>query len=182
MAKRERQPKPYPHRCPECGDVAVFPETIDYTSTFKYEGRQHHFVAPSVTLNKCRTCGATILTNRALGQVAEAFRVYANLLTAREMRDELHHLGLTQKEFARQIGVAPETVTRWLKHVQIQARALDKFVRIFFKSPEIREELRRMQHDGNTPADPAPGRQGTSVDSSQAKEPDSRARQLTAGH
>ena len=99
MAKKQRQPKPFPHPCPECGATAVYAETTSYMTAFKYEGRLHEFEAPNITLNKCRDCGSVILPNTALDQIAEAFRQRANLLTAERIRYELQRLKLSQKEF-----------------------------------------------------------------------------------
>jgi putative zinc finger/helix-turn-helix YgiT family protein len=144
MTAKNRPSKPFPHLCPECGAVAVYPETINYKTGFKYEGHLHEFEAANVTLNKCRECGGVILPNTALDEIAEAFRSHAGLLRAEEIRENLQRLGLAQKEFAALLGVAPETVSRWLGNVQIQTRALDKLMRLFFKSAAVRSELAEM--------------------------------------
>ncbi|MDY0170397.1 MAG: hypothetical protein RBS80_27885 [Thermoguttaceae bacterium] len=88
MPTKQRPPKPFPHRCPECGATAVYPETTDYKTAFKHEGRLHEFVAPNITLNKCRDCGGIILPNTALDQIVEAFRSHAKLLTVERIRGE----------------------------------------------------------------------------------------------
>ncbi len=144
MPKKQRRPKPFPHLCPECGAIAVYAEAIDYRTAFKYEGRLHEFEAPNITLHKCRDCGGIILPNTASEQIAEAFRSHVNLLTAKQIREELRRLSLTQKEFGDLLGIAPETVSRWLRSVQIQTRSLDRLMRIFFRFPEVRRDLADM--------------------------------------
>ena len=144
MANKQRPPKPFPHLCPECGATAVYAETTNYRTAFKYEGRLHEFEAQNVTLNKCHDCGSVILTDTALDQIAEAFRRRANLLTAERIRRELQRLKLSQKEFGALLGVAPETVSRWLGNVQIQTRSLDRLMRLFFKSADVRKVLAEM--------------------------------------
>lgn len=151
MATRQRPAKPFPHRCPECGATAVYAETTDYKTAFKHEGRLHEFVAPNITLNKCRDCGGIMLPNTALDEIVEAFRIHAKLLTAERIRGELRRLSLSQKEFATLLGVAPETVSRWLTSVQIQTRSLDNLTRLFFGSPDVRRELHAMKDGGSTP-------------------------------
>jgi len=141
MAKRERKARPFPHRCPECGAKEVFPATVTHKSRFKYEGRLYEFEARSISANKCRACGELILTNTALEQIADAFRAHAGLLTTTEIADNLGRLRLTQKEFAERIGVASETVSRWLGSVQIQSRALDNLMRLFFRFSIVRDAL-----------------------------------------
>jgi putative zinc finger/helix-turn-helix YgiT family protein len=145
MAKKQRPPKPFPHLCPECGATAVYPEQTTHRASFKYEGHLHEFEVPNITLNKCRDCGGVILPSTALEQIAEAFRVHAKLLTAAKIRGELRRLKLSQKEFGELLGVAPETVSRWLSSVQIQTHSLDKLMRLFFESADVRKYLADMK-------------------------------------
>lgn len=152
MAAKQRPPKPFPHLCPECGSKAVYPEQTNHKTAFKYEGHLHEFVAPNITVNKCRNCGGIILPNTALEQIAEAFRSQAKLLTAENIKKELKRLKLSQKQFGELLGVAPETVSRWLKSVQIQTRSLDRLMRLFFGSSEVRRDLADMK-DGVSPAE-----------------------------
>jgi len=53
----------------------------------------------------------------------------------------LGELGLTQRNFAERLGVAPETVSRWLNGVCIQTRALDNLMRVFFGFSSVRDVL-----------------------------------------
>jgi DNA-binding transcriptional regulator YiaG len=53
----------------------------------------------------------------------------------------LDALALLQKEFAERIGVAPETVCRWLRGLQIQSRAMDNLMRVFFQFDDVRTAL-----------------------------------------
>jgi putative zinc finger/helix-turn-helix YgiT family protein len=156
MAEKQRQPKPFPHRCPECGATAVYAETIDYKTGFKYEGHLHEFEVQAISVNKCRACGHTGLPNTALDQITESFRRHARLLTAQQIRDALQELQLTQKDFAELLGVAPETVSRWLKNVQIQTRSLDRLMRLFFKSAELRKDLADMNRGAPIQAEGVP--------------------------
>jgi putative zinc finger/helix-turn-helix YgiT family protein len=143
MATKQRQPKPFPHRCPECGAKEVFPEVITHNTSFKHEGRLYQFEAHGLAVNKCRRCGEVILTPQALDQIADAFHTHAGLLTTTEIAENIERLRLTQKEFAERIGVAQETVSRWVGNVQVQSRALDNLMRLFFKLREVRDFLAR---------------------------------------
>ncbi len=144
MPEKERKPATFPLRCPECGATEVYREVINYETGFKYEGHLHKFEVQGISVNKCRACGELSLPNAALDEITEAFRTHAGLLTAQHIRDELQKLELTQKDFAELLGVAPETVSRWLTNVQIQTRSLDRLMRLFFKSPEFRKDLAEM--------------------------------------
>ena len=167
MPEKERQsivsPLP-PRRCPECGAMAVYRETIDYRTGFKYEGHLHEFEVHGISVNKCRDCGHIGLPNTALDEITEAFRSHVNLLTAEEIRQRLEALRLTQKDFAELLGVAQETVSRWLTNVQIQTRSLDRLMRLFFKSPELRKELAEMNGAGTVSGEQTPsGNRAASV-------------------
>lgn len=62
------------------------------------------------------------------------------------------------------LGVAQETVSRWLTNVQIQTRSLDRLMRLFFKSPELRKELAEMNGAGTVSGEQTPsGNRAASV-------------------
>jgi hypothetical protein len=127
-----------PRYCPKCGKNEVYRKTINYKTKFKYEGHLHEFEAQGISVNKCLACGEFSLPNTAQDQISEAFRNHAGLLTAKQIRDKLQSLQLSQKDFAKLINVTPETVSDWLSHVQIQTRSLDTSIRLFFASTEAR--------------------------------------------
>lgn len=141
MTKSERAPEVFPHFCPECGETAVFPETITHETAFKHENRLYHCTVPNLTVNKCRECGGIIFPDAALDKITDAFRAHAGLLTTSEIAENLKRLGLSQKQFAERIGIAEETISRWMSSVQVQSQALDNLMRIFFRLPEIRTVL-----------------------------------------
>ena len=114
--------------------------TIDYRTGFKYEGHLHEFDVHGICVNKCRDCGHIGLPNTALDKITGASQPL-DPLAAEEIRYRLEALRLTQKDFAELLGVAQETVSRWLTNVQIQTRSLDRLMRLFFNSPELRKEL-----------------------------------------
>jgi len=57
------------------------------------------------------------------------------------MQASLARLGMSQKEAAGQLGIAEETLSRWLNESQIQSRAIDNLLRLFFTFPVVREAL-----------------------------------------
>jgi uncharacterized Zn finger protein len=71
---KERKPKPFPHRCPECGKQEVYPETIRYKTSRKVSGVLYTFETPDVIVNKCRHCGQYSIPQRTLDQVEEYFQ------------------------------------------------------------------------------------------------------------
>ena len=49
-----------------------------------------------------------------------------------EIREGIKRIGMTQKEVARVLGPAEATMSRWLNETQIQSRAMDNLLRMFF--------------------------------------------------
>jgi transcriptional regulator with XRE-family HTH domain len=75
---------------------------------------------------------------------------HLRLLTSSEIREGISTLGLSQKEAAERLGIAEATLSRWLTDTVIQSRAMDNYLRVFFRFPEVRAAL-------GAPIDVAPG-------------------------
>ena len=74
-------------------------------------------------------------------QINAALRAHLHLLTPADMRAALARIGLTQKDAAERLGIAEETLSRWLNETQIQSRAMDNLLRAFFAFPAVRDAL-----------------------------------------
>jgi len=135
------KPKPYPRGCTECGETAVMPADIAYDAEVKHDGRLHRFRISRLTIDKCQACGEEFFTNCTDEQITTALREFFGLLQPHDIRRRLSELGMTQQRFAERLGVAPETVSRWLNGLSIQTRALDNLMRVFFGFASVRDAL-----------------------------------------
>jgi transcriptional regulator with XRE-family HTH domain len=63
------------------------------------------------------------------------------LLTPQQIQEGIERLGMTQKEVAERLGIAEATLSRWLTNTVIQSRAMDNYLRVFFRFPEVRAVL-----------------------------------------
>jgi transcriptional regulator with XRE-family HTH domain len=85
------------------------------------------------------------------------------LLSPEEIAAALERLNMTQKEAAERLGIAEATLSRWLTNTQIQTRAMDNLLRVYFAIPEVRQALGGLEQDrqlgiGRDPQDgPGPG-------------------------
>ena len=140
----ERQ---FPQRCPECGKVAVHPEVISYNAHVKHDGSLYELSIPRLHVNKCQSCGEVLFDNKTDDEISQALRDRLKLLSPQEIRERIHSLGLTQKEFAEGIRAAPETISRWLSGTHIQSGSSDMLMRLFFE----REETRANQQGSGEP-------------------------------
>jgi putative zinc finger/helix-turn-helix YgiT family protein len=133
--------EPFPWRCHHCGQVRVRPVRIDYADEVQYDGRLVSFVAKDVEIPICQNCGEKVFTLEVDDQLSDALRSHLQLLTPSQIRDGIEKLGMSQKEMAARLGVAEATLSRWVNNVVIQSRAMDNYLRVFFRFPEVRAVL-----------------------------------------
>jgi len=129
--------RPFPWRCHECGEKSVTLSRIRYEATLRHDGRLHSFTVPELELPVCVSCGAKVFTDAVDEQISAAYRAYAQLLLPQQIRDAIQRVGLQQKDVAKQLGLAEETLSRWLNKTQIQSRSMDTLLRLYFAFPEI---------------------------------------------
>jgi putative zinc finger/helix-turn-helix YgiT family protein len=141
--------KPFPRHCPECGRAKVRPTTIPYDAEVKHDGRLYTFHIPTLRVNKCAACGEILFTNFTDDQISQALRDHLSLLSPEQIREGLRELGLKQKELGDRIGVAPETISRWIGGTHIQSRAMDNLMRLFFAFDNVRSALSSTVPDQN---------------------------------
>jgi DNA-binding transcriptional regulator YiaG len=92
-------------------------------------------------VTRCKACGEVYFTEESDERIVAALRDHLALLTPAQIRANLETLGLSQKEAAGRLGIAPETLSRWLCGAVIQSRAMDNLLRAFFACPQVREKL-----------------------------------------
>lgn len=135
--------KPFPWRCPKCRRHEVYRDTLSQTRQIRHDGRLYSVRVPRLQVPRCRACGELLFDNTADEQIARALRQKLGLLQPEEIRGNLEALSLSQTQFAERLGVAKETVSRWVTGTMIQSRALDNLMRLFFDLPEVRAALAR---------------------------------------
>jgi DNA-binding transcriptional regulator YiaG len=131
----------FPWRCHHCGKDAVVMATVEYNAEVRHDGRLHAFTIPALSIPVCNECGEKVFTENVDEQVNDALRLHLNVLTPPQIRDALHRVRLSQKEVAERLGIAEATLSRWLNETQIQAKSLDRFLRVFFAFPQVRAAL-----------------------------------------
>jgi putative zinc finger/helix-turn-helix YgiT family protein len=125
-----------PFKCPSCRKQAVYPVPEDYVTTIDHDGRSYAVTVPGLPVLICKDCGNRTLDYDANKKVSRALRVAAGLLQPEEIRSNREQLKLTQKTLAERLGIAEATLSRWETGAQIQQRAFDKLLRVYFNVPE----------------------------------------------
>jgi putative zinc finger/helix-turn-helix YgiT family protein len=147
-SKNPKEPKrpfraelPFPWRCGNCGKDEVRMAEVSYDTEVKYDGRLYTITVPKLHLPICQACGAKVFTGQVDGQINAALHSQLSLLTPEEIRMALDRLEMKQKEVAERLGIAEATLSRWLNETQIQSRAMDNLMRVFFAFPGVRRAL-----------------------------------------
>jgi putative zinc finger/helix-turn-helix YgiT family protein len=148
-AKKSRKAKdrPFPWPCSNCFTATVVPTVLDYTAKVKQDGVIHELHLPALEIPRCQTCGETVVTSAVDERINDALRSRLHLLTPAQIRQGIEKLDLKQQELAERLGVAPETISRWVNGFLIQTRAMDNLLRLFFALPEVRSVLRGASQD-----------------------------------
>jgi putative zinc finger/helix-turn-helix YgiT family protein len=128
----------FPWRCRHCGKSQVVMTTISYDAEVRHDGRDYAFAVSHLNIPVCQACGKKVFTEKVDEQLNAALRAHLHLLTPEEMRTGLERVNLTQKEAAERLGIAEATLSRWLNETQIQSRAMDNLLRVFFAFPQVR--------------------------------------------
>jgi transcriptional regulator with XRE-family HTH domain len=131
----------FPWRCNHCGENAVDMTTIEYSAEVRHDGRLYTFTIPSLRIPACRNCLERVFTDDVDRQINDALRLHLRVFTPDKFRTALDRVRLTQKEVAGRTGIAPATISRWLNGAQIQVKALDRYIRVFFAFPQVRQAL-----------------------------------------
>jgi DNA-binding transcriptional regulator YiaG len=115
--------------------------TTSYNAEVRHDGRLHAFTIPSLNVPTCEACGERVFTEKVDEQIQAALRSHLQLLTPEEMRAALLRICMSQKEAAERLGIAEATLSRWLNETQVQSRAMDNLLRVFFAFPRVRTVL-----------------------------------------
>ena len=115
--------------------------TISYDAEVRQDDRVHSFTVPNLQILACQACGEKIFDESVSDQIFAALRAHLQLLTPADMRAALDRLALTEKAAAERLGIPEELLSRWLNDFEIQPRAMDNLLRVFFAFPEVRAAL-----------------------------------------
>lgn len=126
-------------RCISCRERAVAPTVLPtYTTELEHDGRSYTVSVKNLPVLQCENCKAIVLGDDANTAISAALRREAGLLSPEEIRANRERLGLTQKQLAQYLRISESTLSRWSTGAQIQQRAMDALLRVFFLSAEAR--------------------------------------------
>jgi DNA-binding transcriptional regulator YiaG len=144
--------RPFPWRCRNCGRNEVVPTSLPYDAEVHYDGRLYEINIPNLELPVCRACGEKVFTEFVDDQINRALRSQLHLLTPQEMYAALDRLGMSPQEAADRLGISEEILNYWLTETQIQPRAMDNLLRVFFEFPQVRAALAKGGFDSQMDA------------------------------
>lgn len=133
--------KPYPWKCAQCRQRTVNPTTIDYSTTIEHDGRTYELHVPQLSVARCETCGQVVLDDDANERISDALRRQLGVLLPAQIRQSRERLGISPTQLANDLGVAEASLSRWEAGAQIQSRALDRLLRLYFGYEQVRAVL-----------------------------------------
>jgi DNA-binding transcriptional regulator YiaG len=137
--------RPYPRHCAACDRDRVVLRQIPYEARVRHDGKLHSFHITALEVDECENCGEQYFTVDTDEQVSLALRSFLGLLSPNVIRAGLAKCSVNQRTFAEHLGIAPETVCRWLSGAAIQTRSMDNLMRLYFSLAAVREALANPQ-------------------------------------
>src|SRR5262249_31913804 len=133
--------KPFPRVCARCRTKTVWPATVPYRGTVRYEDQLYPVEVPELVVPRCQTCGELHFDNYADDQINQVLRAKLGLLAPEQIRVNRTALGLSQDELAARLGVDAELLRRWEEDRLLQSRVQDRLLRLYFALPQVRSVL-----------------------------------------
>lgn len=137
----------FPWQCPKCLKRTVVPDKIDFSIDVRYEGRLNKISLLGLAVPVCSFCQERVFTSEADDAIRVATREQLHLLTPEQIETAIQKLGLKQKDLAARLGVAEETISRWINGSMLQSRAMDNLLRAYFALPQLRAALTGSSQD-----------------------------------
>lgn len=139
--------EPFPWQCPKCAKRTVQPEKIDLSMDVRYEGHLHAITLSGLEVPVCSSCHERVFTSETDDAIRIGMRQRLRLLTPEQIQAAIQKLGLKQKDLAARLGVAEETISRWITGSMLQTRAMDNLLRAYFALPQLRAALTGADQD-----------------------------------
>lgn len=128
---------PQKKECPDCGEVAVFPERLAQKFLYGIRGKEVELSA-DVTVWTCRACGFSFTEGEAEEARHQAVCHYLGVLTPSEIQGIRKRHGLTQAELAKLTQFGEASIKRWETGALIQNASADRFLRLLKHEMVIR--------------------------------------------
>jgi DNA-binding transcriptional regulator YiaG len=138
----------YCKKCSKCRERAVVIATIPQEMDMTHDGRTYRVSIPDLTVPQCTKCGNFSFDYEADVQIDRAFRRHAGLLQPEQIRQQREALGLQPEDVATALDISLEVYRDWEIGHLIPMRSQDRFLRAFFRLPELRAFL--MNKDGES--------------------------------
>ncbi len=145
-----------PRKCLSCRETQVLPTVLpSHIEEMEHDGRKYSVALADFRVLKCQNRGELVVDDEADEVLAKALRDAAGLLTPAEIRRSRESLGYTRQQLADSLRISMFTLSRWETGVQILQRAMDAFLRVFFRSAEARSVLGARAREDAAAATPA---------------------------
>ena len=133
-------------KCPICGEGTLRVEKNK--EQFEYKGRT---LSLELTRYTCDTCNESFFDNQEMKNYQKRIKDFQReadgLLTSDEIRQMREKHRLSQREFARILGIAEKSFTKYELGLVSQSRAMDNLLRVIDEFPDVLSFLRDSRED-----------------------------------
>lgn len=99
----------------------------------------YQLTVPAMDVPTCTKCGQAIVTGDICELITSELRRAAGLLAPAQIQAKRESLGVTRAELASTLRVAEAALARWETGMQLQSKATDLLLRLYFDSADVRQ-------------------------------------------
>lgn len=127
------------HPCFECEGGILLPVREPFTAR-TFEGLE--IIVPEVSMERCNSCGDTVLSGEATTYVNEYLDRATSRLSREELQAFLDQYQLTQREAEQILGLGEKMIGRWLKSPFQVSASISNYIRVLMADPGAFEILK----------------------------------------
>lgn len=136
-----RAKKPYPWKCTNCGELAIYGATVDHSKMVDYDGQKYLIKIDGLKAARCVKCGRVMLDSEAHEILQDEFIRQLKILLPAEIREHRLKANLTQQQLAAATGISVELMARLEDGDQFQNRTVDNLLRLLLGLTQPKDML-----------------------------------------
>lgn len=152
LARKTSPMKPFPWTCRTCREAAVRPASVLYQTDVEFDGRCYRVELPDLGVLRCESCGAMVLDDEANRKVTEAIARKRGCSLPTRYGKGARRWASPRSSLPPDFRLPKRRSPAGRRGGQVQQRALDQYLRTYFRVPEARRFVDVMSDNYSSPA------------------------------